>query len=538
MLREAGVRTLLHVSENGAAYSWLENELNLNVLSVDAGTGQLRDIRTCQSPIELDLSETRPDDAAYIFFTSGTTGLPKGVLGSHRGLSHFLNWQRETFAVSPRDRCAQLTGLSFDVVLRDIFLPLTSGAILCLPADDFTPDSDSVLSWLDGEQISLLHTVPALAQSWLAGFSSGASLRAMRYVFFAGEPLTDALVREWRDTFPESGEIINLYGPTETTLAKCYYRVQTGVLPGIQPLGRPLPQTQALVMGPNDQMCGIGEPGEIVIRTPYRSLGYINAPEENRQRFYRNPFGSDDADLLYSTGDRGRYRPDGSIDIMGRLDDQVKIRGVRVEPAEVAAVLARHADIKACHVVSWDDENNQSRLVAYAVMDNNTNAEISHLRTYLSDYLPSVMIPDLFVLLDHLPLTPNGKVDRKALPHPDTACLTESNAFVPPRTPIEQALADIWANVLGLEQQIGVHDNFFRIGGHSLKATQVISRIRNLFQVEIPLRALFEAPTVAGLAQDLVQHCYVLSENRTGLADVLSDLETLSEVEAVRLIEQ
>ena len=537
MLREAGVRTLLHVSENSAACSWLENELRLNVLSIDAGTGHLRDIKTCQSPKELKSSETCPDDAAYIFFTSGTTGVPKGVLGSHRGLSHFVTWQRETFAVGPQDRCAQLTGLSFDVVLRDIFLPLTSGATLCLPADDFTLDSDNVLSWLDLEQISLLHAVPALAQSWLTELSSGVSLRAMRYVFFAGEPLTDALVHEWRDTFPESGEIINLYGPTETTLAKCYYRVRPNVLPGIQPIGRPLPQTQALVMGPNVQMCGIGEPGEIVIRTPFRSLGYIHMPEENRQRFSRNPFRSDDADLLYFTGDRGRYRPDGSIDILGRLDDQVKIRGVRVEPAEVAAVLARHADVKACHVVCWTDEKNQSRLVAYAVMDKNKHAEISHVRTYLSEYLPSAMIPDYFVFLDHLPLTPNGKVDRRALPAPDNSRLELEGAYVSPQTPVEQAIAEIWAEVLRLER-VGVHDNFFHIGGHSLLATQVISRIRNLFQVEIPLRSLFEAPTVAGLAQDLVQHYYVLSETHTGLADVLADLETLSEVEAVRLTEQ
>ncbi|MGD2183146.1 amino acid adenylation domain-containing protein [Lusitaniella coriacea LEGE 07167] len=467
------------------------NEQSLNGIAVHPDTGEAIDVE----PSVIDLPQLHPNDPAYIFFTSGTTGVPKGVLGCHKGLAHFLHWQRETFNIKPRDRAAQFTGFSFDVLLRDVFLPLTSGATLCIPPKDFDLSAASVLPWLEREKISLLHTVPTLAQSWLGDGS--ANLSALRWIFFAGEPLTDALVNRWRKTFPNSGQIVNFYGPTETTLAKFFYIVPEPPSPGVQPLGLPLPQTQALIWDENQQLCGKGEAGEIVLRTPFRSLGYVNAPEETQKRFIKNPYRNDAGDLLYRTGDRGRYRQDGLLEILGRIDDQIKIRGIRIEPQEIATVLNQHSAIAQTVILAREDEPGNKRLVAYCV----ANAQLTprELRHFLQGQLPEYMIPVAFVLLEALPLTPNGKVDRNALPVPNSSHLLQSENFVAPRNETEQTIAAIWNQILGVNA--GIFDDFFELGGHSLLATQVIARVREAFAIDLPLRRLFEFPTIAGLSE-------------------------------------
>ena len=500
MLREARAKHLLLIESARTEESWHREVSPLVITRVDQHQGL-----PLESDNDLDwtasyLPVLAPDDPSYVFFTSGTTGVPKGVLGCHKGLAHFLAWQREAFAVGPQDRCAQLTSPSFDPVLRDVFLPLTSGGTLCLPEEDDELGADRILPWLEREQISLLHTVPTLAQAWLDTLPAGVFLRALRWVFFAGEPLTDALVHRWRQAFPAAGGIVNLYGPTEATLVKCSYQVPAAASPGMQPIGRPLPDTQVLVLEKNNQLCGIGEPGEIVLRTPFRSRGYINAPEEQTRRFMQNPFRDDPGDVLYFTGDRGRYRLDGTVEILGRLDHQVKIRGVRVEPDEVAAVLARHPGVRACVVLAHKDEQERHFLAAYVVPARPDETTLPALRAYLGAQLPAVMLPATFVLLDRLPFTLNGKVDRRALPVPDRSRPEPGKTFVTPRTLVEKALAVIWAEVLKLER-ISVHDNFFELGGHSLLATRVLSQLRTTFQVELPLRSFFEVPTVAGVSE-------------------------------------
>ena len=500
MLREAKARWLLYIDNKDSDQEWLQKDEVAGILCVDPAAGCALVAQAQRNLQAVSLPEILPEDAAYIFFTSGTTGTPNGVLGCHKSLSHFLTWQRDTFSVGPHDRVAQLTSLSFDVVLRDVFLPLMSGATLCLPEASDPLGPDQVIGWLERERISILHTVPALAQSWLAHVPSGVRLRAMRWVFFAGEPLTDTLVRRWREAFPSCGEFVNLYGPTETTLAKCYYRVPADMPTGIQPVGRPLPETQALVLTESNQLCGINELGEIVLRTPFRSLGYINAPGENQKKFRKNPSRNDDHDLLYFTGDGGRYRPDGTLTILARLDDQVKIRGVRVEPDEVMTTLAQHPAVESCFVAAKKKENDEVYLVAYVAAAAPAEATTGKLRSYLAGQLPAAMIPRAFVFLDELPFTTNGKVSRSALPAPDLSSPEPQDRFVAPRTLAEQTLATIWAKVLKLEQ-VGIYDNFFDVGGHSLLATQVISRVRDIFQIALSLRSLFEAPTIAGLAE-------------------------------------
>lgn len=488
MLRAAGTRCILQV---GTGPDPQAGDPTHEIIHVDPDTGH-----TDPPCMERHLlADPAGDDPAYIFFTSGTTGSPKAVLGCHQGLSHFLAWQKDTFGVAPGDRCAQLTSLSFDVVLRDMLLPLISGATVCLPDLGTDLGADRILPWLGRERISLLHTVPSIASSWLATGAEPLALPDLRLVLFAGEPLTDTLVRKWRCTLAGPADIVNLYGPTETTLAKCWHRVGERPLPGVQPVGRPLPHTQILILDAAGRICAPGEAGEIVIRTPFRTLGYLNAERDETHRFFPNPFRDDPHDLLYRSGDRGRYRPDGSVDVLGRLDNEVKIRGVRVSPDEVAAVLARHLCVAACTVTSRTDALGQSDLFAYVVPNGETAA--STLRAYLERDLPTPLIPRTISFIERLPLTPNGKVDHEALPAPATA--PHGDRFNPPRTTLERALADLFRDVLSVDR-VGREDNFFELGGHSLLATQLMALVRRTFDVELSLSVLFETPTVSALA--------------------------------------
>ncbi len=440
-------------------------------------------------------------DAAYVFFTSGSTGTPKAVLGTHAGLAHWLRWQRETFGIGPGDRSGQLTGLSFDVVLRDVFLPLTSGATLVLPSES---DGTDLLGWLERERISIIHTVPAIVETWLLSRPAGVTLHALRHIFAAGEPLTSSLVSRWREAFREAGEIVNLYGPTETTLAKCFYRVPSRLRAGVQPLGNTLPQTQALVLTPRRALCGIGEPGEIAIRTPFRSLGYVNAPEENAKRFIANPFRDDPSDVLYLTGDRGAYDADGVLEFLGRVDDQVKVRGVRIEPMEVTVTLQAHADVASCAVIARDDGEG-TQLVGYVVLKQDVTESSARLQEFLAQRLPAAMVPAAWVFLDTLPLTANHKLDRSRLPAPARVRPNLESRYVAPRDAIELRLVQIWEDLLDV-RPIGVTDRFFEIGGHSLLALRLLVEVEQRLGRKVPLPALFEEPTIEHLAAVLRQN--------------------------------
>ncbi|MBE9040090.1 AMP-binding protein, partial [Oscillatoriales cyanobacterium LEGE 11467] len=447
------------------------------------------------------ICDPEPDAAAYIFFTSGSTGTPKGVLGCHKGLSHFLHWQRQTFNITPPERCAQLSALSFDVMLRDVFLALTSGATLYLPATENRLDPRQILPWLEREKITLIHTVPSLVRSWLRDVSPGVTLRSLRKIFFAGEPLSDRLVGQWRERFPEAGEIINLYGPTETTLAKCYYRVPDSPNPGIQPIGFSLPNTQTLILAEDRRLCEVGEPGEIVLRTPFCSLGYLNPSEDDRYRFAPNPFRNDPADRVYYTGDRGCYGADGTLEILGRIDRQVKIRGVRIEPGEIEEVLGKHPAIWQTAVVPQESKCGETHLVAYVVSHTGEIPTTTQLRNFLAQQLPDVMVPSAFLWLSALPLNPNGKIDRRTLASQPWKPTRETVAKTP-QTEVESKLVCIWREVLGVSD-IGIQDDFFELGGTSLSAVRAMSRIEEVFGKALGVATLFESSTIEQLARDL-----------------------------------
>jgi amino acid adenylation domain-containing protein len=430
-------------------------------------------------------------EAGYVCFTSGSTGAPKGVLGAHRGLSQFVSWQRETFGVTPDDRVGQVTPPSFDVFFRESLLPLTTGASIVIPAAVDNATSGATLSWLNRAAISVLHAVPAMAQSWLDAEPGGAPLRALRIVFFAGEPLSRTLVARWRALAPGC-RIVNLSGPTETTLAKCFHEV--AAVPGreLVPIGCPMPGAQALILR-GDRRCGIGEPGEIVIRTPYRSLGYLS--DDSPERFVPNPFTGLEDDIVYRTGDRGRHAPDGTIEIDGRFDDAVKIRGVRVDPAEVAAVLTSHPAVRHAAVVA--DHGDGTSLVAYIACE--AAPEPAALRRHVLDRLPAAAVPSRFVCLPALPRSANGKIDRAALATLAVAAAAP-RAIEPPATPTERALAALWAEVLGTHE-VGRSDDFFESGGHSLLAARLVARINQTFRLELSIGLVFEEPTLAALAR-------------------------------------
>jgi amino acid adenylation domain-containing protein len=439
--------------------------------------------------------EVDPLDPAYVFFTSGSTGRPKAILGSHQGLSHFINWQRERFGIHQRDRVSQLIGLTFDPLLRDTFLPLTTGATLCVPTDE---DLLSPVDWIARAGVTVVHTGPTVMQNWLREVDAPIAANALRWVFISGEPLTDQLIARWRQSVTGPAQLVNFYGPTETTMIRCYHVIGSEVPPGVQPIGVPLADSQALILNGSGGLCGIAETGEIVLRTPYRTLGYLNMPEENERRFKPNPFRDDEADLVYFTGDHGRYREDGLLEIAGRIDDQVKIRGVRVEPGEVSACLSRSSLVRQAEVIARKNEQGQHYLVSFVVPAHGVEPDAHAIRRFISERLPLAFVPGPVVFLDRLPALPNGKVDRKALaawPLPTT----ELEKPAPPTDLLEVQLAHIWERVLGVGL-VGAHDNFFDLGGHSLLAVRLFAEIEDSFGVRLPLATLFQAPTVRSLA--------------------------------------
>lgn len=436
-------------------------------------------------------------DAAYLAFTSGSTGKPKAILGSHNGLAQFLDWQRALTGIGPGDRVANFTSLSFDVVLRELFLPLTSGAALCIP-DQQELGPAPVAQFLASAGITLLHTVPTLATLWLQRWPDAAAGSALRAVFFAGEPLSDTVVARWRHRFPGCA-VYNLYGPTETTLAKCAAQVPDPAPPGIQSIGAAIAGSQVLVLDSGLRLCGRGELGEIVIRSPYRSHGYV-AEGVPQPTFIANPWHPGEGDTLYRTGDLGRYEPDGRLAILGRRDDQVKINGVRIELAEVRAAMQACPGIADAYVTVVE-QGGAKHLVGFAVAAPAVTA--ASLGASLRARLAAAMVPSRLVLADELPRNANGKVDRQRLLQAAAdahAAVGQGAAPVAAcGSGLEQTIHDVWCAALG-QAAIGPDTNFFDAGGHSLLLLDVQHRLRQVLGRDVAAVQLFQHPTIRALA--------------------------------------
>jgi len=439
------------------------------------------------------------EGVAYVFFTSGSTGTPKAVLGTHRGLAHFLNWQRTTFDIQPGVRVSQLSGLSFDVVLRDYFLPLTSGGTLCIPPPKHRRAPQVILPWLDESRIQVIHAVPSLMSFWLDHVPAKTHLSRVEWVFFAGEPLPASLIERWRQRFPNAGNQVNLYGPTETTLAK-FYKILPAVLePGMQPVGRPLPDTEFHILDDGLRPVTPGSSGQVVIRTPYRSLGYLNAAEETRRKFVPTPGSQDRSDLMYLSGDRGLIRPDGDLQLLGRMDSQIKIRGVRIEPGEVESRLLQIPQVKQAVVIPGYEGEQPTYLASVLVCSPSAAPRPEVIRKELQQDLPEALIPSRYLFLETMPVNANGKVDRKQLEGLLRAGRLGKREFRPPETTEQQMLADIFADLLQVSP-IGVEDDFFELGGNSLQAVVLAARIDERFGVGLDFEIVFHTPIVRELS--------------------------------------
>ncbi|WP_433512858.1 non-ribosomal peptide synthetase [Nonomuraea sp. CA-143628] len=418
---------------------------------------------------------------AYLCFTSGSTGRPKAVLGAHDSLAHFVRWQRDTFEVGPGDRMAQLTSWSFDVVLRDIFTPLISGATLCLPGSR-SRDAGRVFSFARTYGITLVHTVPSLVRRWLATAAVDTAVPTLRAAFFAGEPLHAELVNDWRGRVAPGSRVVNLYGPTETTLAQCAFEVPDEPGTGPLPVGRPLPGCSVGVLRP-----GSWEPddvGEVVLTTPYRSLGYLGTDST----FETAPTG----EQVYRTGDLGRWDERGSLHLLGRLDQQVKVRGVRLRLPEIERVLRGVAGVREAAVVVAGD----ARLVACLVGDPAV-PPVRVLREAVLRELPAAAVPDEFVVRTDLPLLPNGKIDRTDLRAPapvevEVDAETGGNALV----------VETCRRVLGVES-VPFTADLFELGVDSMSAMEIAARLEDELEAEIPYGLVFDHPTVEEISRYL-----------------------------------
>jgi amino acid adenylation domain-containing protein len=451
------------------------------------------------------------DDMAYIYFTSGSTGQPKAIAGRLQGIDHFIRWEQEALGVGEGVRVSRLQPISFDASLRDMFLALCSGGVTVGPAPrDTVLEARKLVEWLEEHEINVIHCVPSLFRSIVNETLTPERLPALKYILMAGEQLLPADVGRWMDVFGERIQLINLYGTSETTMAKFVYFVQPGDRERASiPIGKPMPGAKAVLVNVKGRPSAPGMIGEIYIRTPYCSLGYYNQPELTREAFIPDPFGDNSGEMVYKTGDLGRVLEDGNYEFLGRKDQQVKIRGIRVELSEIESLLRGHEGVRDVAVIDRDDASGFKYLCAYVVLEEGTN--VAGVRDYLTAYLPHYMIPSSFVPMQELPRTISGKLDRRALPVPGQSRAGLDETYVAPRTKVEENVAGIIAEVLHIER-VGAFDNFFQLGGHSLLAMQLLSRIREAFRIELPLRSLFESPTVAGLAT-IVQEATRAEEN-------------------------
>jgi len=467
--------------------------------------------------------QTTAENLAYVIYTSGSTGNPKGVSMPHRALLNLVRWQ-VAGARNPRAKTLQFASLNFDVSFQETFSTWCAGGALVLVSEEMRRDPFALWGLLASESIERLFLpFVALQQLAEAAERGGTEAPSLREVVTAGDQLqiTPQIARLFRT---DLRRLQNQYGPSETHVATAHTLTgPTEKWPPLPPIGRPIANTRIYLLDRRQQPVPVGVAAELHIGGVCVARGYWNRPELTAEKFLEDPFiGKPDA-RLYKTGDLARFRADGEIEFLGRLDEQVKIRGYRVELGEIESVLAHHPEVRACAVTALQQGSVDKRLVAYVVARGDPLPSVTELRGFLKESLQDYMVPSAFVFLDSLPMTPSGKVARLALPAPDARRPELEGLFVAPRTTVEQTVAGIWTQVLGVEK-VGIHDNFFDLGGHSLLATQVVSRLRRTFGVKIPLRTLFEAPSVAELALAIVQS-QAAAASPDDLERLLADIE-------------
>jgi amino acid adenylation domain-containing protein len=475
MLAGSGARLLITTEELAPLVAGVETPL----LCLDAERAAIAN----RPAEELAGVKLQPENLAYLIYTSGSTGDPKPVGITHRSALTFLHWSREVFSAAELSGMLASTSVCFDLSVFELFAPLSWGGEVIL-----VNNALELATMAGRARVRLLNTVPS-AMAELVRLR--AVPEAVLTVNLAGEALARPLVQDIYEQ-TQVQRVLNLYGPSEDTTYSTWTEVgrDSSSAPTI---GRPLANTQAYILDRERQPAPVGVAGELYLGGAGLARGYLWRPAQTAEKFVPHPFSRAGGERLYRTGDLCRRLASGEIEFLGRIDNQVKLRGFRIELGEIEALLKAHPAVRES--VAVVDDN---RLAAYVVAEGG-GVTGNELRSYLKERLPEYMVPSVFVLLDELPLTANGKIDRKALPKPDRVRPELTDVFVAPATEVEESVARIWAEVLGVER-VGVNDNFFELGGHSLLATTIASRIYELFQIELPLRTLFEAPTVAALA--------------------------------------
>ena len=469
--------------------------------------------------IEFSSREYQPDDPIYIYFTSGSTGTPKAIIGKNKSLRHFIDWESETFYINGEHRFSQFMSVGFDAYLRDLLTPIFNGGTLCIPETrDILMDGSKLNRWIEKKKIHLIHLVPSLFRQMNIGLASewkfaATRFRYLKYVLLSGEKINIHELKNWYDLIGNNVQLVNLYGPSETTLVKTFYLIkEEDVKKGKIPIGKPMKGAQVILFDKDMKICSPGTVGEIFIRTPYRTYGYFKNEELNRRQFIPNPLTGDSNDLLYRTGDLGKELPNGDFEFLGRADRQVKIRGVRIEPGEIESLLLEYPGIEEAVVLPLEYREDDYLLYAFYVSKN----KVPELQTreFLFSRLPDYMVPPYMMRLESIPLLPNGKIDGKELKI-IAQRLQEEAQYVAPRNAIEEKLVSLWAGILKKEK-IGIYDHFFQLGGQSLEILTLASEIKKVFDVEMTLAQLFNQPRVKEMAEyiSLKQRGEIFNEYR------------------------
>jgi len=465
------------------------------VMALDSGWSEIAHRAADNlSPQALGL---RPGHLAYVIYTSGSTGRPKGAMNEHRAVSNRIVWMQEEYGLGPADRVLQKTPFSFDVSVWEFFWTLMSGARLVVARPDGHRDPAYLEDLIERTGVTTLHFVPSMLQAFLQQHRAG-RCPTLRHVVCSGEELSPALQNRCLALLPQA-RLSNLYGPTECAVDVTSWECVADADCRRVPIGRPIANTQIHILDDRLAPVPVGEAGEIFIAGVAVGRGYWNRPELTAERFVRDPFSPDPRARMYKTGDLGRWRPDGAVEYLGRNDHQVKIRGFRIELGEIETRLAQHPQVQDAVVLAREDAQGEKRLVAYLVArDPLAPPALEELRTHMQVTLPEHMVPSAFVVLRQFPTSPNGKLDRKALPAPDAATYLR-RPYQAPQGPLEEGIAEIWQALLRVAR-IGRDENFFEVGGHSLLALELRSRVQERLGVEIPLSVLIEAPTIERLA--------------------------------------
>jgi amino acid adenylation domain-containing protein len=469
-----------------------------------------------------------PDSAACILYTSGSTGQPKGVIHTHRTMLHAAMLTTNNFHLCAEDRVALLVSSVFSGSIKYIFGALLNGALL-LPFDINEEGMIPLASWLDEEKITICDFVATAFRHFAGSLAGEEAFPRLRLICLGSESIAKQDVELYRQRFTDQSILVVTMAANETGSMRLHFIDKTTeITESVVPVGYEIEDKEILLLDDAGNRLMFNSVGEIAVRSRYLSPGYWRRPDLTKATFLPDPDGGDAR--IYLTGDLGRMGPDGCLHYLGRKDLVAKIRGYGVEVTQIEMALLEHPSIEQTAVVPREEHNGDTRLVAYIVPRKLPAPSAGAVRIFLKDKLPHYMIPSTFVVLRSLPLTPTGKLDRQALPAPGNARPALDMAYVAPRSPVEAELAKIWAEVLSLDQ-VGIHDNFFDLGGHSLAVTWVVARVFQRFQLEIPLKLLFQSPTVAEMAKLITEHQgKMLGEKEIG--QLLTELESLSEEEA------